>query len=50
MNKRNKPSKLKLRHETVRALDGKQLKAVAGGDTEYFSQLTECYFNPCNQQ
>ena len=50
MNKRIQPSKLKLHHETVRALNSKQLKAVAGGDTEYFSQISECVFNQCVEQ
>ena len=50
MNKRTKTTKLRLNHETVRALDDKQLTVVAGGTGEYFSKLSDCIFNQCVQQ
>ena len=49
MNKRLRPSKLKLNQETVRTLDSKQLNAVAGG-SDYFSKISDCIFNQCIQQ
>jgi len=50
MNKRTRTTRLRLNHETVRALDAKQLTVVAGGTGEYFSKISDCIFNQCVQQ